>query len=662
MELEVRNLVESIDLGKCDVMLPIYESIVNSIISLSKVERNTKTIDIFIERDELPEVPDLFGKRSSIIKNVTIVDNGQGFTNDNYESFCKPYSPINKKYGCKGIGRFTILAMFSQVQVCSIYQKQGKWWKREFHFDKINEIYDSTNIALDGEHSSQTKVSLLNCYNSELLPYTAMNADDIAKGIMEHCFIYYLCGNLPNINVIELSKDYKHNKSLNVMDYFVRESKDKEKDILVYGEKFHIYIIKSDKTTSRKYNYVTLCANSRTVGHKRNMAEYDSLYLYPIVENAEARFLDIFVVSDYLDKRINNSRTAFKIPEKNEVELDFDDQEHIVSIEDIMKAITSEVSSIYASYAKKTKERNIEEVKQYIANSAPQYRSFLYRQDVLEVIPPNLSDDKMDEYLHNIAYKENKKLNDKIDDFIKSQEINEEQIRDIVSTIKAKTAFDSDSLVDYVFRRKAIINLFEKMLDAHENGKYELESMIHNLIFPMGLTNREITYQYHNLWLLDDRLSSFKFIASDKSITSFSQIKSSQEPDLILINNETNLTDNRISFGDKDSGEIGMMVIFEFKRPGDTAYQKKKNDFRWEFSELVEKYFDDFLYGKEKDKKNYRGNVVKVTEDTPKFGYVIMDEMPKQLIEYNRGRGWRKTPYNSYYKIIADLNMLTISH
>lgn len=199
MELEVRNLVESIDLGKCDVMLPIYESIVNSIISLSKVERNTKTIDVFIERDELPEVPDLFGKRSSIIKNVTIVDNGQGFTNDNYESFCKPYSPINKKYGCKGIGRFTILAMFSQVQVCSIYQEQGKWWKREFHFDKINEIYDSTNIALDGEHSSQTKVSLLNCYNSELLPYTAMNADDIAKGIMEHCFIYYLCGNLPNM-------------------------------------------------------------------------------------------------------------------------------------------------------------------------------------------------------------------------------------------------------------------------------------------------------------------------------------------------------------------------------------------------------------------------------------------------------------------------------
>lgn len=218
-------------------------------------------------------------------------------------------------------------------------------------------------------------------------------------------------------------------------------------------------------------------------------------------------------------------------------------------------------------------------------------------------------------------------------------------------------AYDSDSLADYVFRRKAIIDLFEKMLDAHEDGKYELESMIHNLIFPMGLTNRQITYQYHNLWLLDDRLSSFKYIASDKSITSFSQIKSSQEPDLLLINNEKDLVDNRISFGDKDSGEIGTMVIFEFKRPGDTAHQKKKSNYRWEFSELVEKYFDDFIYGKEKEKKNYRGNVVKVNNDTPKFGYIIMDEMPEQLIEFNKGKGWRTTPYHSYYKINADQNL-----
>lgn len=657
MELKVKNLVESIDLSKSEVMLPVYESIVNSIISLSKGEHDDKSINIFIERKELNDDPDLFGKKPSVIKNVTIVDNGEGFTDANYDSFCMPYSPINKKYGCKGIGRFTILAMFSQVHVKSIYLEYGKWWKREFRFDTNKEIHDTIKVPLEGEHTPLTKVMLLNCCNEELSSSTAKNADDIAKGIMEHCFIYYLCNNLPAINIVEISKDKRNNKSLGILDYFKREEKDKEKDAIVYGKTFHLYVIKSDKTTSRKYNYVTLCANSRSVGNKRNLAEYDSLYSYPIVENREAWFLDVYVVSDYLDCKINNSRTAFKIPEKNENQLDFEDEEHLISIEDIMRAIAKEISSMYASYAQKTKEKNLDEVKSYINNSAPQYRSFLYRQDILEAMPPNLSDEKKDEYLHSVAYKENKKLNDKIEEFIKLQDVNEDRIKEIIGTIKAKTAFDSDSLADYVFRRKAIIDLFEKMLEAREDGKYELESMIHNLIFPMGLTNRQITYQYHNLWLLDDRLSTFRFIASDKSITSFSQVRSSHEPDLIMINDDNNLVDSRISFGDKDAGEIGMMVIFEFKRPGDTAYQKRNTDYRWEFSELVEGYFDDFLYGKEKDKKNYRGNVVKVDRDTPKFGYVIMDEMPEQLIRYNEDKGWRKTPYHSYYKINSSLNM-----
>lgn len=658
MELLVKNFVDSIDLNKSEVMLPLYESIINSVISLNKVKREDKRIDIFIERESMSVTPDLFVKAPSYIKNVTIVDNGEGFTKSNFNSFCIPYSPVNKTYGCKGIGRFTILAMFREIHVVSIYQEGTKWWRREFKFSADKEIFDSINVELpEGAHRVQTKVTLSDCYNEELRQATAKNADEIAKGIMEHCFIYYLCNTLPSINVIEKSANNNKDAALNVMDYFLQDAKDKERDVIVGNETFHLYVLKSGKTTSRKNNYVTLCANSRAVGSKRNMADYDSLYAYPICEDGETRFLDIYVVSNFLDNRVNNARTAFKIQEKNESTIDFGEDYKQITIDDIMRAITKEVASMYASYAKATKERNIKETKKYIETSAPQYRSFLFRPDVLDAMPPNLTDDKKEEYLHRIAYNENKKLSSKIEEFISLRDVNEDKIKEIITTIKSKTAYDVDALTDYVFRRKAIINLFEKMLDAREDGKYELESMIHNLIFPMGLTNRNLSYQYHNLWLLDDRLSTFKFIASDKSITSFSQIKSSHEPDLIMIEREENLVNSRISFGDKDAGEVGMMVIFEFKRPGDTAHQKNKSDFRWEFSELVEDYFDDFMYGKEKQKKNYRGNIVKVTTDTPKFGYVVMDEMPDNLVDFNIHKGWRRTPYKSYYKINSDLNM-----
>ena len=46
-----------------------------------------------------------------------------------------------------------------------------------------------------------------------------------------------------------------------------------------------------------------------------------------------------------------------------------------------------------------------------------------------------------------------------------------------------------------------------------------------------------------------------------------------------------------------------------------------------------------------------------MTKDTPKFGYVVMDEMPERLIEYNLSHQWRKTPFGSYYKINPDLNL-----
>ncbi len=126
-----------------------------------------------------------------------------------------------------------------------------------------------------------------------------------------------------------------------------------------------------------------------------------------------------------------------------------------------------------------------------------------------------------------------------------------------------------------MFRRKAVIDVFNKFLDADENGDYKLENDIHNLIFPTGLTNEEVDYESHNLWLLDERFSTYKFVASDKAITSFTQKKSSKEPDLTMMNS-LEMFNHHFSFAPKSAGELDSLVIFEFKRPGDTAWQKKK--------------------------------------------------------------------------------------
>lgn len=656
MEVSAQDIIDSVDLNRSEVLLPLYESVVNSIISLGKIAQEDKKIDVFIERRPDPNKQlSLFGKNPATIKNVTIIDNGEGFTEENFTSFKKPFSKVNKKYGCKGIGRFTILALFERMDIVSTYQENGQWCRRSFSFDAKQEIYNDSFDVLTGEHKPQTKVTLVDCKNQQLVPYTAKNAEEIAKGIMDHCFIYYLSGSLPKISVNEMNDEGKQ-ESLSVNNYFELESKDKEKEIIIGEEPFKLYVVKTNQVSNRKYNYVSFCANSRKVGGKRELAKVDSLYAYPITENGKSKYIDVYVVSPYLDAHVNNQRTGFRIPESKNYFFPYNDDLDI-SMEEIMKAVAKEVSGLYQSYAIETQKRNIREVKEYITQNAPQYRSFIYRKDVLEAMPPNLSDEKKDEYLHKIAYQENLKVEEKIERFINQKEVTDVAINDIVTSIKEKTGYDSDKLAEYVFRRKAIIRLFERMLDQNESGRYETESMIHNLIFPMGLTNRELEYQYHNLWLLDDRFSTFRFIASDKPITSWSQIKSSKEPDIILINKEEDLINNAISFGSQDSGTIGTMVIFEFKRPGYTAHQKSLKNYRWEFSELVEKYFDDFQIGEEKKKENYRGNIVKVNRDTPKFGYVIMDKIPDALADFNTSHGWRRTPFGSFYKINPDQNL-----
>lgn len=656
MVVSAKNIVDTVDLGKEDCLLPIYECIVNSIISLMKVNSTNKQIEVQIIREEGSIPNNLFDRTSLPIKDVIITDNGEGFNLMNYQSFSEPFSKVNKKYGCKGFGRFSMLAVFSRIEISSIYEENGQWYKRVFEFDAEKEIQEKENKLLEGKQKAQTKVKLVNYFNKDLKPFTCRSSEEIAKGITDHCFIYYLSGTLPTINVGE--KTNEGYKSLSVESMFKCQQKDKEKNIEIRGEKFHLYIIKSDQITSRRNNYVTFCANSRRVGAKKDLAKYDSLYTYPIREDGKNKFLDVYVVSSYLDKTVNNQRSGFRIEENyNGRQINFGDELTLPpSLEEIIKAIASEVGSLYESYANETKKQTIIKTKKYIKEKAPQYRSFLYRNDILETVPPYLSDEKLEEYLHHISFIENSKINEKIEDFLSLDEISEERVKEVFDIVRQRSAYDSDKLTDYVCRRKAILRLFSMMLEKKLDGKYQMEKIIHNLIFPMGLTNKEITYQYHNLWLLDDRFSTYRFIGSDKSITSVSQIKSSLEPDLLLTNS-SNLVNNPVCYGSQDAGVVNNLVIFEFKRPGDTAHQKNKTDMRWEFSEAIEKYFDAFLFGTEKEKKNYRGQKINITKDTPKFGFVIMDEMPATLIEYNISKGWGHTPFGTYYKIIANQNL-----
>jgi hypothetical protein len=651
MDLPVQNIVSEVDLKPIDALLPLFETVVNAIVSLKQTKdlnKDEKRIQVQIIRGEFPQSTIISDIKT--IQSLKVIDNGNGFTDANFKSFQTAYSRHNKAFGCKGIGRFTVLAAFEEINISSTFREGDIWKYREFKFDPINEV-TVINVKESRDSTRKTIVELSCCHNETIKKHTALSVSKIAEEIMRHCLIYYLCDDLPLIEVLDL----ENAEIALVNDLYKQVSKDRERNFTVGNESFKCYITRTEKVNNRKNNYIHYCANSRVVGIGRNIGKVNSIFSYPLIENGKGYYLDIYVVSEYLNKKVYHARNGFTIPQQRENGL-FNHEEIASELcfDNIEKELAALLANEYDDFVKTMQDRNIKELKDYISLKAPRYRRYIGREDILNSIPPNLSDDKKEEALYKISFNEKKSIDQKIQGFIDKGEINRENIEAIKKELVEKTAYDADNLSEYMIRRKAIIDLFSRFLEADQNGKYKLEEDIHNLIFPMGVTDREVTYDSHNLWLLDERFATYTFIASDKPITSISQNKSRKEPDLLMIDRPP-MFDNPISFAPEHSGEISSMVVFEFKRPGEIAHQKNKGDYRWEFSELIEGYYDDFLYGN--SKKNYRGSQVVVRKETPKFGYVIVDIIPEQLEVYNIGKGYRKTPFGTFYKIYPDLNM-----
>jgi len=123
-------------------------------------------------------------------------------------------------------------------------------------------------------------------------------------------------------------------------------------------------------------------------------------------------------------------------------------------------------------------------------------------------------------------------------------------------------------------------------------------------------------------------------LASDKAIGSYSDVRSQKAADIAMF-------DNPVGFGDRSHGDVTSMIVFEFKRPGDVASNMPQNCL-WEFSDLTDKYFDSFTYGR---RKNSKGMAVNVRDETRKFAYIVLSDIPEVLEKYNTRRDWKPSPY-----------------
>lgn len=619
--IDLAGRVKNFDLPKNQPLIPLFEAVVNSIYAIEErqlTEEFDGCIDVHIIR-EPQEFAKLDGIDSSIneITGFSITDNGIGLDENNMKSFLQSDSTYRADKGGKGVGRFSWLKAFSKTEVESVYKDKSDdtWVKRAFEFSLAKLDIDDSLVEAELETEYRTCISLKD-YLPIYRKHVNKNAETIAMKIMQHCMIYLMSPKCPMINVIDEEK-YCINSMFEKK--IKRESQNVEIDI--QGEKFLLLNAKVEDA-SIGGSKLFLCANDRMVKEvdlDKQIIDLDK----NIFEDKGYYYVGI-LSGTFLDDNVDMNRTSFDISDNKE------DEE--ISMEDIVSNAKEQVEVYLSDYLNEVRENKDERIKKYIFSNAPQFGHLLkYMPEAIKMIKPTLSDNRLDEELYKIKRrfdlelkKTNKEIMDRIDvgadNLGEYQEKFQEQFERISEANKA-------ALAEYVAHRKIILELLKKGIKLKDDGKFNREAYIHNLIYPMRRTSDEIEYESHNLWLIDERLAYSEYVSSD---IPFDNNPKEERTDVLML-------DRPVAVSDEDNigREYGTIVILELKRPMRDDYSIGENPI-----EQLLGYVDKLSSNKMTDKN---GRVIRVGDNTQFYLYAVCDITPN-LIKVAEFNDFKETP------------------
>ena len=632
MLLNVRRKVGEINLKPNEYLLPLFEVIVNAIHAIEESQKSSGLIEIEIIRDEKQQELDEQFERNHPITSFIVKDNGIGFNNKEFTAFNESYTDRKLTKGGKGVGRFTVLSAFNAMEIESYFSvEDNKIYCRKFTFSVDKEITNEEPVLTDRKETGS--IIKLCRYHTSFLEKSSVSLDTVCEEIVSNLLVFFLTGSMPEVLVTD--KGVTHDLSIYYRNFLSDNRIDK---VEINKVPFKFYFLKRLK--SREPHQIYLCAHNRLVKTIPIKKLVPNLYK-PITESGQDYVVSIFVTSNYLDNNLNELRNTFTFPNKtSEKNGDFTRN---ISLEEIEEAVSQSVNKEYEPLIAEVEKDKFKQIMEHIlSEKGIEYRHLLDEEESLSTISPeNLSPEKLDAELHHINYQlEKKHRADVVKILNKSVDNTEEYHQELHRVLIDEKKFSQSKLANYVIHRNVILKVFEKFLEWNEeNFKYKKEEDLHNIIFPMGGDNDNVPFNKHNLWLLDERLTFHTYAASDRPLNTLKTVDtpSRKEGDLIIF-------DKRWVYSPDD--EFSSLVIFEFKRPGLALGDN--------IEKQVVEYFQRIVEG---NAKTYKGKIIDVDDNTPKFGYIVC-EIPKFLREnLIKWQGYKETPNQTLFKYLPDVNM-----
>lgn len=598
--VNLKGRVKNFSLPENKSLFPLFEAVVNSLQAIEerqKAEDFNGEISIKIDREETVS-EDILGR----IENVTIIDNGIGFNDDNFDSFLSSDSDYKTDLGGKGVGRFSWLKAFSKVEINSCFLKEGKYYHRSFDFALDKEsISDDINVCENKNPSTSVKLChFLDKYRIN----SPIGLDVIAIKIIQHCFLYFLNKKCPQIvlsdnkgNIENLNEIFRNKVTL-------EKSEDK---FFIENHQFNLMKMRVNGAIINSHK-IYVCANNRLVETK-DLSKLIINLDKALVGESQFWFLGI-VTSEYLDENVDMNRLSFTIPETAD-----DGFVRIVTMSKIISQVVELIEAELTEFLKPIADKKRIRIENYISNQAPQYRHILkYMSTELEKIKPGVSDEKLDSILYQLDREfelETKKQEHELVEQIKNDITKLEEYKQKFEEHVARISDENKSiLAKYVAHRKSIIDLFEIGMMKQSNERYVKEEFMHNIIYPMRTTSDDIGYEQHNLWLIDERLAYFFFASSD---IPFNNNTKEDRPDLMLLDKSIALLETK-----NEGKAYDKVVIFELKKPmrGDLTHNNP---------------IDQIINYMEKIQTNTitdrNGRLIRTDEHTQFYLYVVCDAL-----------------------------------
>ncbi|MCV3780638.1 ATP-binding protein [Pseudomonas aeruginosa] len=407
---------------------------------------------------------------------ITVSDNGDGFTDENFERFRKLLRPRDKFH--KGIGRLVFLNYFSRVEVTSTWGK----WRRHFIF---KDSFDGNGPleALAAEQTAQTTLEFTGFAKDRVKSYDDLKPDALKPLLIEQ-FLPTLDARKRDGKAFRISINLNTNES-NVQKEFFPHETTITPDDLPSMTKVTIQddTLDAISTIDMYYHIESVAGKGRSLTAFSIDGRTIPANLIPPSSFPAGYFCVFLFESEIFHSNADSSRQKLVLPEG-------------IQEARLYRVMRRELGKVLSDQIPLITERN-EKIKEKFEEQFPHLLGY-FETDTVGLID---RDDAL-----TIAQQRFFRVQKEI---LQCEKLSK-------SAYEKSLELSSRTLTEYILYREKIIARMKEMTTD------DAESEIHNLIVPrfkefsQDAMPSEI-YQ-NNAWLLDDKFMVFRTILSEKSM------------------------------------------------------------------------------------------------------------------------------------------------